>query len=320
MTETKGQKVLHFLTSYMTMICFAVLFIYNSFVTPNFLSMITVRNLINQSTSLLLVSFGSMIIISSGNIDISLGSGFCWGAVVFAMVVNSTGSVTLALFIMLLSAILVGVINGVLVGHFRIQSMIVTMAMMYILRSVSEAVTKCASIRFDAGYISDLITFKLWNSIPAQFFIVIFFTLIMFLIVKKSRLGVYFEACGDNLIAARTAGIRTDLYIIIAYVIGNVLAALGGIYDTTVVSSVNPTSIGLEFEFRAIAAVVIGGTAISGGHPNILGTAFGVLILKLINMMIQMNNVSAEWSYVITALIIITAILIQNVEKIRRKK
>ena len=320
MTTVKRQKIIHFLTKYMTLFCFVALFIYNSIATPNFFSFITARNLINQSTSLILVSFGAMIVISSGNIDISLGSGFCWGAIVFAMMINATGSVVLALVISIISAAAIGIINGTLVGRFGIQSMIVTMAMMYILRSVSEAVTNCASVRFDAGFISDLIKAKILGGIPAQFFIIVIVTFIMYVIVKRASLGVYFEACGDNLIAAKTAGIRTSFYIIIAYVIGNVLACLGGIYDTTVVSSVNPTNVGLEFEFRAIAAVVIGGTSISGGHPNIMGTVFGVLILKLINMMIQMNNVSTEWSYVVTALIIIVSILIQNFDEIRRKK
>lgn len=320
MTTVRKQKIIHFLTNYMTLICFAALFIYNSIATPNFFSWITARNLINQSTSLILVSFGAMIVISSGNIDISLGSGFCWGAIVFAIVTNATGSVVLGLIIAVLSAAVIGIINGTLVGRFGIQSMIVTMAMMYILRSVSEAVTKCASVRFDAGFISDMIVAKIFGDIPAQLFLLIIVTLIMFLIVKHARLGVYFEACGDNLVAAKTAGIRANLYIVVAYVIGNVLACLGGIYDTAVVSSVNPTNVGLEFEFRAIAAVVIGGTSISGGHPNIIGTVFGVLILKLISMMIQMNNVTSEWSYVITALIIIVSILIQNFDDIRRKK
>ncbi len=311
------KKIVQFSINNMALLFFLVLFLYNSIATPNFFSVVTVRNLINQSTALILVALGATLIISAGCIDISLGSGFCWGAVVFGLTVQSTGSIILALLISIVSAIVVGLINGYLVGRFSIQPMIVTMAMMYILRSISKAVTECAVVRFGTSEIKSFVTLKLFGVVPIQLFIAIIATVLVFIIVKKSKLGIYLEACGNNLNAAKTVGIKTVLCIVAAYIIGNILACLGGIYDASVVSSVDPTKLGLEFEFRAIAAVVIGGTPIDGGRPNVIGTVFGVFILKLISMMIQMNNISSEWSYVVTAVIIIFAILVQNFSKIR---
>ena len=317
-TESR-RRFARFFGNNMALMFLVVLFIYNSIVTTNFFSMITIRNLINQSTSLILMGLGQTLIISAGCIDISMGSGFCWGAVVFGLMIQLTGNVAIALIVCIASAAVVGLINGVLVGHFKIQTMIVTMAMMYILRSVSKAVTKCAIVRFRNDWLNGFIVKKFFGVIPVQLFIVLIATIIILVIVKRSRLGVYFEACGDNLIAAKTAGIRTELYIIVVYVIGNSLAFLGGVYDAAVVSSVDPTSLGIGYEFVAIAAAVIGGTPIIGGRPNVLGTVFGVCILKLISMMIQMNNISSDWSYVITAVIIFAAIIVQNFRKIRGK-
>lgn len=314
------EKVIKFCVDNMAVLFFLLLFCYNSIITPNFFSFTTIRNLINQSTSLILVALGATLIISSGCIDISLGSGFCWGAVVFGLIVQSTGSIWLGLLVSICSAVVIGIINGYLVSRFHIQPMIVTMAMMYILRSVSKAVTECAVVRFGNSQIKSFVSMKLFGVIPVQFFVAFMATLAVYLIVRKSKLGIYLEACGNNLNAAKTAGIRTVACIVAAYIIGNVFTCLGGIYDASVVSSVDPTKLGLEFEFRAIAAVVIGGTPIAGGRPNVIGSVFGVIILKLISMMIQMNNITSEWSYVVTALIIIAAILMQNVSKIRGKE
>lgn len=314
------KKILDTFNSNMAVFIFLILFIYNSLTTPNFFDATTLINLVNQSTSLILVALGATLVISAGCIDISLGSGFGWSAVVFGLMLQQTGNLFIAFFAAMISATIVGVINGTLVAKFGIQSMIATMSMMYILRSLARAITKNIIIRFGQTLFNDLLLNRVFGVIPFQLIMIVFAAIFCLILFKHSRYGIYFEACGDNYNATKTAGLRVVFYITMAYVICNIFAAIGGIVDASVVSSADPILLGQFFEFRAIAATVIGGTPITGGKPNVIGSIFGVFILKLVNMMIQMNNVSANWSFVITALIIIGAIIIQNMKNMREKK
>ncbi|MFR3753279.1 MAG: ABC transporter permease [Enterocloster sp.] len=125
------------------------------------------------------------------------------------------------------------------------------------------------------------------------------------------------EACGDNLDAAKKSGIRVVFYTVTAYVICNLLTAMAGIFDAGSVSSADPMALGILMEMDAIAATVIGGTSITGGRPNFVGTVFGVFILQIITIMINMNNISEQWSYIITAAIIIAAVVFQNLKKMK---
>lgn len=313
------KKIFEIFNNNMALFVFLLLFVYNSITTPNFFHGTTLINLVNQSTSLILVALGATLVIAAGCIDISLGSGFGWNAVIFGLALQLSGSLLIAFLAAIVSATIIGVINGTLVARFGIQAMIATMAMMYILRSLTRAITGCNIIRFGRTLFNDLLLNHIFGIIPFQFIMIVVATVFILVLVKKSKYGIYFEACGDNYLAAKTAGIRTVFYVILAYVLCNILTAFAGILDASVVNSADPMLLGLYFEFRAIAATVIGGTPITGGKPNVIGTVFGVFILKIVNMMIQMNNISAYWSYVITALIIIGAIIIQNVKKIRER-
>lgn len=308
------------LNNNMAVFIFLLLFIYNSLTTPNFFHFQTIINLVNQSTSLILVALGSTLVISAGCIDISLGSGFAWNALIFAMIIQKTGNVALALFAAIISATIIGIINGTLVARFRIQAMIATMATLYIFRSLSRAISNSSMIRFRNEWLGNFLLSRVFGAIPKQFFMITLATIFVLVLVRRSKYGVYFEACGDNYLAANTAGLKTVLYTILAYVICNIFTALGGILDASVINSVDPVILGQFFEFRAIAAAVIGGTPITGGKPNIIGTVFGVFILKIVNMMINMNNISAYWSFVVTAIIIIGAIIIQNLNKLKEKR
>ncbi len=301
-----------------TPLIFVLLFIFNCLFTNNFASWYTVKSIITQSTSLALVAVGATFVIAAGGIDISLGSGFAWNAVLFALVLQWTESLPVAMLAALCSAGLIGLINGINVVKFRIQPMIATMAMMYILRAFAKVITNGATVRIHSKWLKEFCYTSFFNGIlPIHFFIIIIPLVVVMIIVKKAPFGLYIEACGDNLEAAKTAGIRVVFNTVIAYMICNVLTAIGGIFDAGSVSSADPMALGILVEMDAIAATVIGGTSITGGKPNFIGTIFGVFILQIITIMINMNNISEQWSYVVSAVIIIIAVVIQNIKKIR---
>jgi ribose/xylose/arabinose/galactoside ABC-type transport system permease subunit len=137
----------------------------------------------------------------------------------------------------------------------------------------------------------------------------------MYIIVNKMRFGFDLEAYGNNPLAARISGIDTTKTIMICYIIGGIMCWIGGILVMVMVSSTDPARVGLDMEVDGIAATVIGGTPITGGYPNILGTLCGAFLLQLITMMVNMNNIPYAYSLMIKASIIVLAIIFHNLFK-----
>lgn len=299
-----------------TPLIFFCLFAGNCLFTRNFASWYTVRSIVTQSTSLVLTAIGTTFVIAAGGIDISLGSGFAWNAVLFALVLQNTDSLVFAVLAACISATAIGFINGMNVARFRIQPMIATMAMMYILRAFAKVLTNGATVRIRSPWLREFCYMKFFgDTIPIQVFLIAIPFISAVFLAKKTPFGIYIEACGDNLDASRKAGIRVVFCTVLAYVICNLLTSLAGIFDAGSVSSADPMAMGILLEMDAIAATVIGGTSISGGKPNFIGTVFGVFILQIITIMINMNNISEQWSYIVTAAIIIVAVVFQNLRK-----
>ena len=297
---------------YMAPIIFFLLFAVNCVTTKNFFSINTVWNLIMQSTANVFISIGVTIVISGGGIDIAIGSTMAICAIAFAFTLNATGSVVVAFLAAIVLGAGCGAISGVLIAKFKIQAMIATMAMMYILRSLSKVVTRGATISYYNAFLSKFAFYRI-GGIPIQVFIILVVTIAAYLLVNKTKFGVYVEACGDNYKASYTSGIRVVKCLTATYAICGVTAALAGIQESLLVSSSDPNNMGLAYEMDAIAATIVGGTAITGGKPNIIGTVFGAFTLKLITQMINMNNIQFEYSYIVKAVVIILAVLIRNI-------
>jgi galactofuranose transport system permease protein len=127
--------------------------------------------------------------------------------------------------------------------------------------------------------------------IPVHFFILIIAIVIMYLVVNQMKFGFDVEAFGNNPVAARICGINTTRTITLCYIISGIFAWAGGILIMVMVSSTDPARVGVDMELDAIAATVIGGTPVTGGYPNILGTVCGAIFLQVITMMANMNNI-----------------------------
>lgn len=299
-------------------IVFLLLFIFNCIFTPNFANLNVVWNLFMQSAAVILIGLGMTTIISGGGIDISIGSIMAVCAMVFAGVLNSTGSLLFSFLVALGIAVICGVINGLVISRFKIQPMIATMAMMYILRSVAKVISNGGTVPFSHALLNQIGYERIAGVIPYHILIIFVAFLMFYLLLNKSCFGVYVEACGDNPNAAKSYGLRVVLYTTLTYVIGAIMAAFSGILESLMVSSVDPISLGNAYEMDAIAATVVGGTPISGGKANVIGTIFGALILQLITIMINMNNIQYEYTYIVKSCIIIIAVLAHNLKRAKR--
>ena len=300
------QKMMKILIAYSPAIVLVLMIIFNVFFTPNFAKLNTVINISIQMTSTLLVSLGMTWAIASGGIDISVGS---------VMAVSSMVSVKLldyGVVTAILAGILVGMLCGMAIGaiiaKFDLQPIIVTLPFMIGLRGVAQILNDSKILRFDNELYGAIGRGKIGGVIPIQIPIMIIAIIIIWVISNKTTFGRKIEAVGDNQEASRLAGINTFMVLVVIYGTVGLLSGCAGIVDTARLYASDANIMGKAFEMDAIAAVAIGGTSMTGGKPNIMGTVFGVIILQIVTTMVVMNNISYEYSMIFKALIIIFAL------------
>jgi Ribose/xylose/arabinose/galactoside ABC-type transport systems, permease components len=274
----------------------------------------TIWNLLVQSTTVIILGLGMTVVIATGGIDISVGSVMALSGIIVAQFV-SINQIPLAIIASLGVVALSGAFVGILVAKLKIQPMIISLSMLYVLRGIAKLLSGGRFINYNNPGFSDIAYLKVWDIIPVQVFIIIALTLFLLILLRKTRFGVYIEAYGDNPLATKISGVKVVLVIVLAYVICEIFAGMAGIMETALITSADPTNMGLTKEMDAIAVTVIGGTPIIGGRPNVLGTVCGALILQLITVMVNMNNIPFAFSLVLKAGIIVAAIYIQKLSK-----
>lgn len=292
------------------------LIIFNTFFTSNFFRVNTINNIITQSSVTILVSMGMTLVISTGGIDISVGSLMALTGVITASLMSEIGLVG-AILVGVLVSMALGVVNGFLVGKMRLQAMVVTLGMMLTARGLAQVVTAGRDIYFNqlgqAGQILTLMgSYKIAGIVPVQIIPIVIAVLAVWLIVEKMTLGRKIEATGDNLTASKMTGINANLIMIVVYVLSAFFAGFAGILEMSRVAVASGGALGQAAELDAIAAVAIGGTPLSGGKANVFGTVIGALTMQLITLTAVMNNVPEEYAQILKAAILILAVYIQR--------
>lgn len=274
------------------------------------------KNLLNITRQIsinLIVAVGMTCVILIGEIDLSVGSMAALVGVVSAYVINTTGSIFLGVTAGLLMGATMGLINGLLTVYGKIQSFIVTLAMMQITRGLALLITSGKPISnlkekfdfFGAGYV---------GVIPVSSLIAIGIFLIAFMFLNKTKHGIYIKSIGASREAAKLSAISVNLYRVLTFVVSGLMAAVGGIIVTSRLLSAQPTaSDGLEM--NVIAAVILGGSSLNGGIGTIVGTLLGAVIIGVINNGMNLMGVSAFFQQIIRGLIILIAVLIKSKEK-----
>lgn len=306
-----------FLQNYGALCALAALVFFNCVFTENFISSITIWNLVIQSTTVMFLALGMTTVIATGGIDISVGSVMALAAMIAAKLIFQK-QVFLGVVGGLGVAALCGFIVGVIIIKFKVQPMITTLAMMYALRGIAKVVNSGVVMNYKNRGFSNFAYIRIGGVVPIQLVIILVLVAAMYVLLRKTRFGFYVEAYGNNPRAARIAGIDTVMVVILCYMICAVLAGCSGLMEAALVTGVDPSNMGLTKEMDAIAATAVGGTLMTGGRPNVIGTVCGVFVMQLITMMVNMNNIPYSYSLVLKTLIIIAAVFIQNVSGKRR--
>jgi len=300
------------LNSYGYLFFFVIIAIAGSIFTPNFISLNTLRNVLVQMTPVLITGLAMTIAISSGGLDISIGSIMA----VSSMCCAKTLSIGIlpAIVIGITVGIFFGFVNGFIISRFKVEPIIITLATMIAGRGIAQVLNEGKVFIFYEPQFTDWAFIRIGNIIPIQVLVMLIAILIIWFLVRRTVFGVYVQALGDNVKAAGIAGINTYAITLVVYVICGIMAGVSGIMETSRLTIADASQVGLGIEMDAIAAVALGGTPLTGGVANIFGTVIGCMTIQMITVIINMNNLSTAYAYLMKGIVLILAICIQNLD------
>jgi ribose transport system permease protein len=268
-------------------------------------------NILKQVSIVTIVAVGQTFIIVSGGIDLSVGFSLGLSGVIMAFCLKAGIPLAPALLCGMVTGTLVGICNGLVITKLRLPPFIATLGMAKIARGIMYVITKGYPIPVKNEFV-----FALGNGylgpVPILTIIMIIIVLLGSYLLSSTVFGNQTKAIGGNELAARLSGISVERKKLLIYGLTGLLCGIGGIILAGRVNSGNPNA-GLNFDLDSIAAVVVGGTAMSGGEGMIIGTVLGALILGVIKNGLILLNVSMYWQTVITGIIIITVCAIDAV-------
>lgn len=304
-----------------SLIALVVLCVVIAVLSDKFLTMDNGWNVLRQISVNICISVGMTLIVLTAGIDLSVGSvlALC-GAITAGLLKNGIRMPSADLFIgfTLLGALLAGIIAGALLGlfngfvitKFKVPPFVGTLAMLTIARGLTMLWTQGHPIS-NLGPSFSVIGTGWLLGIPVPVWIAGWVVLIAVFITRQTRLGRYIYAIGGNENAAILSGISINKVKLIVYSIAGALAAVGGIMVTSRLDSAQPNA-GTGYELDAIAAVVIGGTSLSGGKGSIGGRVMGAVIIGVLNNGLVLLNVSPFWQQVVKGAVILIAVIIDK--------
>ena len=279
-----------------------------SLATDRFLSVRNLLNILDQITVLGIMAVGMTFVILIGGIDLAVGSVLALGMMVMGYLANEAGlPMALAILLSLVAAAATGLISGVLVTSFGVPAFIATLAMMSVARGVANMITDGQQIVGFPDWFNALASVRQGGVLTITVALAILIFLAAYLFLRYRSAGRMLYAVGGNPEVARLAGINVRWVTIGVYVASAVCAGLAGIVLASRLDSVQPTS-GLGYELDTIAAVVIGGTSLTGGSGGIPGTLIGVLIIGVLRNGLNLLNVSPFVQQVVIGVVIAIAV------------
>ena len=290
----------------LVLVCIVGFARYEAFLTPE-----NLLNILRQNSMLGLVALGMTFVILTGGIDLSVGALLAVAGVIAANLAEQ--GLIIALVAAVAAATVLGLINGLVIAKARIQPFIVTLAMMIAARGLALAATGEQSVRITGA--NESFTWMGRGSIgflPVPIVILIIAFAIGWLVLNHTRFGRNVFAVGDNDEAARLMGLNINRVTIAVYAISGALAGLAGVILASRLGTGQPVA-GVGMELDAIAAVVIGGTLLTGGQGNVLSTLVGVLLLGVIlNLFNLEGTISPWWLLVLRGVILLFVVVVQN--------
>ncbi len=294
--------------SYSIGVVVVVIGIILSLLTPRFLSLDNLLNVMTNASLVAIVGLGMTLAIASGNFDLSVGSTAAFAGCISFSLVPSIG-VPASIMAGLIAGAVVGFINGLVITELRVPAFIATLGMMTIVRGAALIYTDGKDLYLfgQTGY--KVLSGQYLLGIPTPILLAVGIALLLSFVVSQTRFGRHILAMGSNLSAAQRSGISTSRVLWAVFSIVGATAALSGMIISSQVLTANGR-LATGLELSAIAVVVLGGTALSGGQATMVGTLFGALLISMINNGLNLLNVPIFYQELTVGVLMLTALAV----------
>ncbi|WP_042878534.1 ABC transporter permease, partial [Aeromonas sp. ZOR0002] len=207
--------------------------------------------------------------------------------------------------------LLCGLWNGLLVAVFKIQPIVATLILMVAGRGIAQLITEGQIITFNNDALAWIGSGSLFY-LPTPVIITLGMALLLWLLTKRTALGLFIEAVGINIKAAKNAGLNTPMVVIATYLLSGMMAAVAGMIVAADIRGADANNAGLWLEMDAILAVVIGGTSLMGGRFNLALSLIGILIIQGVNTGILLSGYQPQWNQIVKALVVLAVLVMQS--------
>lgn len=308
------------------LLALGLLLLFNQFFTPGFFNL-EIRDghlygsridILNQGAKVMLLALGMTLVIATGGVDLSVGAVMAIaGAVAAQLIVVSGQPFGVALAGALAAGLIAGAWNGLLVAGFGIQPIIATLILMVAGRGVAQLITDGQIVNFTHPHFVFLGNGH-WFGLPFTFSLVLAMLAVTYALTRATAIGLFIESVGDNETASRYAGVNARMVKFLVYVFAGFCAGMAGLVACSNIKSADANHIGLYLELDAILAVVLGGTALTGGRYYLPGSIVGALLIQTLTTTMYARDVSADIALVPKALVILLVCLLQSPTARRR--
>ncbi len=315
MSDNKRRNLLQWLSAYGPYLALAALLLLCCISSPGFRKPQNLLNITRQVSYSGIIALGMTFVIIAGGIDLSVGSLLAFAGTLGILAMNAVGDgwggLCVAIVVSLGAGLLGGALNGALINVGRLPPFIATLGTMSIFRSLTLQIAHAGTVTTSNPLYGEMGgAVFLGLSLPSWFLFLL--TALGAAILLRTRFGRHVCATGSNERVARYAAIRTRWVSFATYAMVGLLAGLSGLLLGGRLSSISSSTAGQSYELDAIAAAIIGGTAMSGGKGSLAGTLAGVLILGIIANVLVMWGVSANLQDTVKGVVIIAAVLLQR--------
>ena len=290
-----------------------ILYIFFCFFGKNFFSAGTLVSILDSTYYVGMMAFGITFVIITGGIDLSIGTNMMMSALIAGYLYTKGVNIWLCLVVIVIIATFVGFINGTLVSRLKLPPFIATLGMMMMTQGFGSTITKVQTQRFPSGFDADggykAVFYKTPGGFPSGIVYMLVFFLIAMLLLNKTRFGRYTYAIGSNEESVRLSGVNVIKWKTLVYTVCGFFCGLSAIvYAATYTTIIPGTGNGLEM--NAIAAVIIGGTSMSGGIGTMSGTLIGALLMSVLKTGLMSMGLQGHFQTFFTGLVVILAVLL----------
>ena len=295
---------------------FVVLFLVLSVTSGPFLTTTNLLNILDQQSAILIMAAAGTLVLVGGGIDLSVGATYGLAGVVAAQVVLHTSPVV-ALAAAIAVGLVVGLVNGVVTTYFRINALIATLAVSFIVAGIASKVTNGnLLVLTDKPGFANVARSELL-AVRSSIWIALLCLVVLGVLLSRTTFGRYLYAAGGNAEAARLAGVRINRVRIAAFMASGAAAAIGGVIDVSRVLSAQSTS-GDQLTFTVLAGMVVGGTSILGGEGAVWRTSIGVLFIALVGNGFDLLGVDPLYQQITLGVILLLAVGADALSRARR--